>query len=91
MVLKVNDIELDISQGSHLFREDASNNDGYFIDWDYLMRKEGLEEKLEQFLELGKSIIKETDGLFPDGLSVLNGHMIMNGEVGEEEKEARQN
>ena len=53
--------------------------DGYFIDWDYLEKREGLEEKLEQFLELGQSIIKETDGLFPDGLSVLNGTVMMNG------------
>ena len=87
MVLKVNDVELDISQGSHLFREDANRKDGYFIDWDYLMRKEGLKEKLEQFLELGKSIIKETDGLFPDGLSVEGGQVItMNGEVVESEE-----
>ena len=40
---------------------------------------------LKQFLELGKSIIKETDGLFPDGLSVLNGQVIMNGLTVEED------
>ena len=69
-----------------MFREDIIREDGYFIDWDIIEKKAGLEEKLGQFLEFGQSIIKETDGLFPDGMSVLNGQVIMNGEVGKRKK-----
>ncbi len=39
-------------------------------------------------MALGQSIIKETDGLFPDGLSVLNGQMIMNGLIVDEDEKS---
>jgi len=48
-----------------------------------------LEEKIEHFLELGQNVIKETDRIFPDRLSFLNGRVMMNGlnvETGEIEQ-----
>ncbi len=71
---------------SYLFR-----GDGYFIDWDYLEKKEGLEDKLQQFLELGQSIINEAGTLFPDGMVIEDGNVCMNGEWVEDEEEEVKN